>query len=140
MTRHERISATALLTVLVALLLVGLVSGTLISHALQVLPILLASVVVVLRPDWSKFAVIPIFAFWLFIMLLIWLYLLGIARVVTGHFTPAEVSLTVVIGLACVVGLGASARSTTHANRRVGLAAVLLFTVLQVGAMWLSLR
>lgn len=38
MTRHERISATALLTVLVALLLVGLVSGTLISHALQVLP------------------------------------------------------------------------------------------------------
>ncbi|HSF25488.1 MAG TPA: hypothetical protein VLE20_14780 [Blastocatellia bacterium] len=107
MTRHERISATALLTVLVALLLVGLVSGTLISHALQVLPILLASVVVVLRPDWSKFAVIPILAFWLFIMLLIWLYLLGIARVVTGHFTPAEVSLTVVIGLACVVGLGA---------------------------------
>ena len=60
---------------------------------------------------------IPILAFWLFIMLLIWLYLLGIARVVTGHFTPAEVSLTVVIGLACVVGLGASARSTTHANR-----------------------
>lgn len=140
MTRHERISAAALLTVLVALLLVGLVSGTMIRHAVQVLPVLVASLVVVLRPAWSRFAAIPVFAFWLFIMLLIWLYLLGLASVVTGQFTPAEVGLTVVIGLACVVGLGASARKSTRSNWWAAVAAFLMFGALQVGAMWLSLR
>lgn len=140
MTPHEKISAAALLTVLVGLLLVGLVSGTIIRHAVQVLPVLVASLVVVLRPAWSRFAAIPIFAFWLFIMLLIWLYLLGLASVVTGQFTPPEVGLTVVIGFACVVGLGASARTSTRSNWWAGVAAFLMFGALQVGAMWLSLQ
>jgi len=140
MTRSERVSAAALLTVLVALLLVGLVSGTIIRHAVQVLPVLVASFVVVLRPAWSRFAAMPLFAFWLFIMLLIWLYLLGLARVVTGRFTPPEVGLTVVIGLACVVGLGASARKSTLPTWWAGVAAFLVFGALQIGAMWLSLQ
>lgn len=127
-------------TVLVALLLVGLVSGTIIRHAVQVLPVLVASVVVVIRPAWSRFAAIPVFAFWLFIMLLIWLYLLGLANVVTGQFKPAEVGLTVIIGLACVAGLAASARRSARSNWWVGLAAFLMFGALQVGAMWLSLQ
>jgi hypothetical protein len=50
MTSHEKISAAAMLTVLVALLLVGLVSGTIIRHAVQVLPVLVASLAVVVRP------------------------------------------------------------------------------------------
>jgi hypothetical protein len=140
MTSHEKISAAAMLTVLVALLLVGLVSGTIIRHAVQVLPVLVASLAVVVRPAWSRFAAIPVFAFWLFIMLLIWLYLLGLASVVSGQFTPAEVGLTVVIGLACVVGLAASARKTTRSNWWAGVAAFLIFGALQVGAMWLSLQ
>jgi hypothetical protein len=140
MTRNERVSAAALLTVLVALLLVGLVSGTIIRHAVQVLPVLVAGLVAVPRPAWSRFAAMPIFAFWLFIMLLIWLYLLGLASVVTGKFTPAEAGLTVVVGLACVVGLAASARKSPRLNWWTGVAAFLVFGALQVGAMWLSLR
>ena len=139
MTRNERVSAAALLTVLVALLLVGLVSGTIIRHAVQVPPVLVAGVIVVLHPAWSRFAAMPVFAFWLFIMLLIWLYLLGLSSVITGQFTPAEVSLTVVVGLACVVGLGASARKSTRPNWWTRVAVFLMFGTLQVGAMWLSL-
>lgn len=87
MTREERITAIALTTVLVALLLVGLVSGTILRHVVQVGPLLAAVLAVTLRPGWSRFAAMPVFAFWLFIMALIWLYLLGLARVVTGQFS-----------------------------------------------------
>jgi len=140
MTPREKVSAVAMLTMLVALLLVGLVSGTILRHAVQVLPVLLAAVVVVMQPAWSRFAAMPVFAFWLFIMLLIWLYLLGLANVITGTFPPVEIILTVVIGLACVAGLAASARKTTRSAGWSGAAAFLIFGALQVGAMWLSLQ
>lgn len=140
MTPRGKVSTGALLTVLVALLVVGLVSGTIIRHAVQVLPVLVATVVMVVQPAWGRFAAMPVFAFWLFIMLLIWLYLLGLANVITGNFTPAEVSLTVVIGLACVAGLAASTRETTRSAGSSGVAAFLVFGALQVGAMWLSLQ
>jgi hypothetical protein len=129
-----------MLTVLVALFLVGLVSGTVLRHTVQVLPVLAATVAIVVQPAWSRFAAMPVFAFWLVIMLLIWLYLLGLANVITGQFTAAEVGLTVVIGLACVAGLAASARKTTRSAPWSGLAAFLVFGALQVGGMWLSLQ
>lgn len=140
MSTREKVSAVALLTVLVALLAVGLVSGTIVRHAVQTVPVLLASLVAALRPAWSRFAAIPVFIFWLFIMGLIWLYLLGLANVVTGHFTPAEVGLTVIIGLACVIGLAASARGAKRPSWLVGIAAFVMVGAIQVGAMWLSLQ
>jgi hypothetical protein len=140
MTPRERTSAAALLTVIVALLLVGLVSGTILRHVVQVLPVVVATVVVVLRPAWSRFAAMPVFAFWLFIMVLIWLYLLGLANVITGQFAPAEVGLTVVIGLACGVGLGAAVRQPTRSHWWAGVVAFLMSGAFQIAAMWLSLQ
>lgn len=140
MSQHEKFLAAALLAVLVALLLVGVVSGTIMSHSVQVVPVLVATLVVLLRPSWSGFAAAPVFAFWLFIMLLIWLYLLGLASVVTGRFTPAEIALTVVIGLACSLGLGASLRKISLSGWWGGASVFLMFGALQVGAMWLSLQ
>ena len=137
---REKVVAGALLTVLVALLVVGIVSGTILRHAVQVLPVLAATVAVVMRPAWSRFAAMPVFAFWLFIMLLIWLYLLGWTKVISGKFTPTEIMLTVVIGLACVAGLAASARKTTRSAGWSGVAAFVMFGVLQFGAMWLSMH
>jgi hypothetical protein len=140
MTSREKATTAAMITVLVALLLVGMVSGTIIRHTVQVVPVLLATVVIMAQPGWSRFAVMPVFAFWLFIMLLIWSYLLGLANVITGQFTPAEVGLTVVIGLACVAGLAASASATRRSPVWAGVAAFVIFGALQVGAMWLSLQ
>lgn len=140
MTPREKVATGALLTVLVALLLVGVVSGTMLRHAVQVLPVLAAIVVVVAQRAWSRWAARPVFAFWLLIMVLIWLHLLGLANVVTGKFTHTEVILTVVIGLACVVGSAATARKTTRSAGWSGVIAFLIFGVLQVGAMWLSLQ
>jgi hypothetical protein len=126
-----------MLTVVIALLLVGVVSGTILRHAVQVTPALVATVVVVRQPVWSRFAAIAVFAFWLLIMLLIWLYLLGLANVITGRFTLVEVILTIVIGLACVAGL---AVTVGRPVRWSGLFACVMSGALQVGAMWLSLQ
>lgn len=140
MTSRDKTTTAAMLTVLVALLLVGLASGTIIRHAVQGLPALLAAVVMVVQPAWARVAAMPVFVFWLFIMLLIWLYLLGLANVITGQFTPAEIGLTIVIGVASAVGLVTLARETRRKPVWAGVAAVVGFGALQVGAMWLSLQ
>jgi hypothetical protein len=140
MSPREKATTAALLTVLAALLLVGLVSGTILRHAVQVLPVLLVTGVIAAQPAWSRFAAMPIFTFWFCIMLLIWSYLLGWVNVIGGRFTPAEIGLTVVIGLACVAGLAATARGTGRSRAWAGAAAFMTSAALQVGAMWLSLQ
>ena len=140
MVRAETVAAAALTTIIVALGLVGLVSGTILRHAVQVTPILVASLVVMLRPGLGRYAAFAIFSFWFFIMVLIWLYLLGLARVVTGQFSAAEIALTMVVGFACLVGFPAAARMTSRIAWWAGLAGFAMFGALQVGAMWLSLQ
>jgi hypothetical protein len=49
-------------------------------------------------------AALPCFLFWLTIMVFIWLFLLGWARIVSGHFFPTEIAMTLVVGLASLVG------------------------------------
>jgi hypothetical protein len=136
----ERVTAAALIAVVVSLLLVGVVSGTMLRHVVQVAPMVAAIVAQWLRPQWSRPASIPLFVFWLFIMSLIWMFLLGLARIVSGHFSPTEIALTVVIGISCLVGLAAAVRGGSRVPVWTGLAVCLFFGVLQIGAMWLSLR
>jgi hypothetical protein len=77
-----------------ALMLVGLVSGTVLRHIVQIVPIMVVLAVVRRRPDWGAEAAIPIFLFWTFIVVLIWLFLLGLSRIANGHYTPIEVIST----------------------------------------------
>ena len=122
-----------------ALMAVGLVSDTPVRHLIQlgpVVPVLCASV---LRVRWAPPAALPLFGFWMFIMGLIWLHLLGIAHFVTGAFSPAEVALTVVIGAAATSGALAVIRGRPRASR-VGVGAFVLFATLQICAMSLSLQ
>ena len=140
MLRADAALLAALAAVIVALLLVGVVSHTPVRHTIQVAPAAAVLAVALARVAWARFAAVAVFVFWLFIMSLIWLWLLGIARVITGTFTGAEVTLTVVIGLASAAGLVAAARARDASRWPARLAAFLVFAALQVGAMWLSLR
>jgi hypothetical protein len=138
--RTERVSAAALVAVAACLLLVGMVSGTVLRHVVQAAPALATAVFVTRRFDWSRWAALPVFAFWLFIMALIWLHVLGLAHVVTGRFTAPEIVLTVGIGIACIAGLAASLKSAGRLRWSLVLAVILLAAAVQVGALWLSLR
>jgi hypothetical protein len=126
--------------VIAGLLAVGLVSHTPLRHLIQVLPAVAALVAAVRQSPWARFAALPVFALWLLIMVGIWLFLLGLARLITGHYSAVEVLLTILIGVSSLVGGGASVRSTVPAGWRRALAAGVGSALFQVGAMWLSLQ
>lgn len=69
---------------------------------------------------------------------LIWLYLAGIETTFTGNFTSFEIVLTVLIGVACVVGIIAATRIKLKMGRTRRWMIVAVFIVLQLVVMWLS--
>ena len=129
-----------LAVVAAALVAVGIVSHTLIRHAIQIAPLLLALIFMPRRPAWGVSAASPLFAFWLLLMGAIWLFLFGVARIVTGTFTTVEVALTVVIAVASVLGLVTAYRRGTTISMVARLGMIVMFAILQFAAMWLSLQ
>jgi hypothetical protein len=124
----------------VALLVVGVVSGTPWRHVIQVFPAAAVAVLLIRRVPWSNHAALPILLIWLMIMVVIWLYLLGIARITTGRFSTAEIVLTVIIGAASIRGLIETPAVIRMPNRVTGLLSAIGFAALQIGAIWLSTR
>ena len=123
-----------------SLLLIGFVSGTPFRHLVQLVPVAIALVLVIKRWSSSPYAALPLFVFWLLIMVGIWLHLLGIADVITGQFRVSEIVLTVAIGVSCAAGIVAVLRHESGSTGLARLLAVLVLGSLQVGAMWLSLQ
>jgi hypothetical protein len=122
----------------VSLLFVGVVSGTLLRHFVQILPILFAVAAVNRRPHWGANASIPIFLFWFVIVVLIWLFLLGLSTMATGHYTLIEKVLTAFMAVFSVTGVSACVRlgrPLRLARRAVPFA---VFAVMQISAMWAS--
>ena len=129
----------ALTGVIVGLLVVGTVSHLPIRHLIQVTPAAIAAVFVARGSRAARYAALPIFVLWLLIMVAIWLFLLGLARVVTGHFTTAETVLTIVIGLSSLWGMVAVLRRP-RARPLPAIVFFILFAVLQWAGLWLSIR
>ena len=92
------------------------------------------------RPAWGVSAAATLLAFWFLVMGAIWLFLLGVARIVTGTFTTAEIALTVPIGVGSVLGLVATRRTGTSAPIGAQLGVVAAFAILQLAAMFLSMQ
>ena len=86
------------ITTLLALYIVGLVSNGVLRHIVQTLPLWFPIVLGLRRRETAKWASLPCFIIWLLLMTLIWLFLLGWAKVISGHFTLIEVVLALVIG------------------------------------------
>ena len=123
----ERGTLAASLGVLIAgLLIIGLVSGTLLRHIVQVIPAVIALAGVLGKQRWASYAALPILAFWLLIMVAVWLTVTGVAVVAPGEYSPTEIVLTVVLALACLIG---SYRSITSGSPR--LVVLVVFAVFQ---------
>jgi hypothetical protein len=127
-----------LIDLALALILVGVVSGTLIRHVVQIRPIVFVLVVLQSRPAWGAYAAVPIFVFWIGIVILIWLFLLGLSRVASGQYTSAEIFLTFVMAACSLAGLLRSISLGRSLPVRARAGMVLLFGGLQVAAMWIS--
>jgi hypothetical protein len=127
------------LAIILALQVVGVVSHTSVRHVVQTLPLWFPVVSGLRQRELAKWAALPCLIFWLVIMVLIWLFLLGWARVVAGHFTPVEIAMTLLIGAACVLAIGKSLRWRTAVRPLPALGVIILFGALQFLAFRFSL-
>ena len=138
MNKPERIVAACLAGVAGSLLIVGVESGTFLRHVIQIVPALVALAVVAKRSAWGALVATPIFAWWLFIVVLIWLYFAGVPMFFTGDFTAAEIMLTVVISLFCGLGIWSSVRARSTVGIVCRVFALGTFSVLQITFMFVS--
>jgi hypothetical protein len=135
--RAARPLAMSLAVVLASLAVVGVVSHTVMRHAIQVLPLVVA-LALMMRPALGVAAAAPLFAFWLLLMIAVWLLLLGIAHIVNGTFTTMEIVLTMVIGAGSLAGLTSAWRCGSRAPFAVQAALVVAFAAFQYAAMIVS--
>src|SRR5215472_13207036 len=126
------------LTVLAALYIVGAVSNGSLRHEVQTLPLWVPIVLGFRQQAAAKWTALPCFIIWLTLMMFIWLFLLGWARILSGHFSPTEIVLTLIIGAASAAGLGVSFRWSTDFSWGKALATAALLAVLQLVALRIS--
>ena len=113
-----------LVGVAISLLIVGMLSGTFARHVVQIVPIVLALLVVLRWPPAGAYVAIGVLGLWAFVMALIWLYLLGLSDVAERTYSAGEAVLTVVIAACSAWGIRMALR-TEHAAtplRRLTLA------------------
>jgi cytochrome bd-type quinol oxidase subunit 2 len=139
MTNAPQRLAYCCLAVLIALYVVGAVSNGSLRHEVQTLPLWVPIVLGFRQRGVTKWAALPCLIFWLAIMVFIWLFLLGWARVVTGHFSPTEIVMTLVVGVACLVGIGLGLRWRTTVRPLAAAGFAVLLGLLQVLAFRISL-
>ena len=114
---------------------VGLASNTVLHHLVQTLP-LWAAAAAGRKPAAQWFA-LPCFVFWLGIMAAIWLFLLHLPSFVNGHFSPVEIAMTILVGIAALVAIPATPfRGVSPGTAAAGF---LLGAVAQFAAFRLSL-
>ena len=138
MTNAAKVVGYCALTMLVALYMVGVASNGVIRHIVQTLPLWFPIVLGLRQQEVAKWAALPCFIIWLVLMSLIWLFLLGWANVLSGHFSPSEVASTLVVGAASLVGLVAGFRWPARVRWRKALSVAAIFAVLQLLALRIS--
>lgn len=136
--KSPRLILVCCLLTIAALLVVGSVSHGIIRHIVQTAPLWIAIVLSLRESEWTIWAAIPCFLFWLLIMVAIWLYILGWARIITGTFSPTETAMTVIVGLASLTGLLAAVSKKSGVAWWRGIALMILVAVLQLIAMRIS--
>jgi hypothetical protein len=125
--------------IIAALYVVGLVSGTELRHVVQTAPIWIGVVLGFRASALARWIALPFFLFWLAIVVLIWLFLLGVAHVVSGTFTPPEVAMTVVMGCASLGGIAAAFQRGKRTSAMAAVGAFVVGAVLQFAAFRVSL-
>jgi hypothetical protein len=102
-----------LLTIL-CLYVVGFESHGILRHIVQTAPLWVVVFLVKRESPWTKWTALPSFIFWLVLMTLIWLFLLGWAKVLSGTFTPMEIVMATIVGLCSIAGIVLALRIRTE--------------------------
>lgn len=139
MEMRSRILTACCVVIIAALLVVGAVSHGVLRHIVQTSPLWIAIVLGLRNSALTKWAALPCFAFWLLLMTAIWLYLLGWAQLISGTFSPTEIAMTIVVGLASLAGIVSAVGTKSGVRPWAATATIVLVAVLQIAAFRLSL-
>jgi hypothetical protein len=122
--------AACCLAILAALVLgVGLGSHLVLRHIVQTAPLWIAVILGFRRSRATGWVGLPLFLFWLALMSMIWLYLLGLSHLLSGNFSALEIAMTIVVGIASLVGIWGFARLRSSLSP---LSRVAMFTALAI--------
>ena len=124
--------------IIAALYLVGFVSHGIIRHIVQTAPQWVVLALAARGSRWTKWAALPCAAVWLFLMTLIWLFVLGWARVISGTFSPIEIAMTIVVGACSFVIIAHALRIRTAMSAKSAGGMLLLSLLLQLVALRVS--
>ncbi len=117
---------------------VGFASHLVLRHLVQTLPFWIAVVLGVRSSRATGWVALPLFLFWLILMAVIWLYLLGIAHLISGHFSPTEVAMTILVGAASLAGIGLFTRFKSHISSARAVITFVVIAALQYACFVLS--
>ena len=138
-TRAIVLASGALVTILALVLGVGLVSSGVLRHLVQTIPSWLTVYLGFRRKTLAKWTALPVCLFWFGIMVCIWLFLLGWARIVTGHFTEIETAMTIIVGSASLFAFIQALRMKSASRWWVNLLIMAATFFLQLVAFRVSL-
>ena len=136
----NRVIALCAFVQIVSLIVVGTVSGGFARHVLQTAPTWIAMTAAPNDSRWAKWAALPVFIFWIGIAILIWLFLLGIARILSGHYSDIEIAMTIVFAAIGAIGSAAALRKRSGTSAWMALLIFVSVAAVQVGVMAASLR
>jgi hypothetical protein len=125
--------AICCLTIIAALVLgVGLATNLVLRHVVQTIPLWVGVILGFRHSRATAWATMPLFLAWLILMALIWSFLLGISHVLSGHFSPIEIVMTVIVGIAALAGIGSFFRFRSSLSPLTAGLIFVLMTVFQV--------
>lgn len=135
---NGRAIAYCCLALIVALYVVGYVSHGILRHLVQTAPVWVIFALGMKRSELAKWAAIPCFMLWLFLMSLIWLFLAGVSNLISGTFSPIEITMTIVVGSASIAGMVLAVSYRTRVRPLVATAVFVGLLALQVVALKIS--
>lgn len=118
---------------------VGLASNLVIRHLVQTAPVWIAVALGLRRSRATSWAALPVLLFWLLLMTVIWLYLLGVSHLISGHFSPVEIAMTITVGVASVFGIASCLRFKSSLSPAIKAAVLVLMGIAQFVCFRLSL-
>ena len=134
------IIAVCCLGIIFALVLgVGLASHLVLRHLVQTAPLWICVVLGFRHSRATYWVGLPLFLFWLILMALIWTYLLGISHFLSGHFSPIEIVMTLIVGASSVVGIGSLIRFKFSFSPAGAAVLFVVMAIIQVVCFRLSL-
>jgi hypothetical protein len=139
MPKEPKWIACCCVAILLALYVVGVVRHGVLRNIVQTLPLWIPIVLGFRGNGFAKWSALPCLVIWLAAMMIVWLFLFRWMYVQSWHFSPTEIAMTLIVGVAAATGSGAALHWRTEVRPLSAGAVALLFGALQFLALSASL-